>query len=149
MDDVYAMLDDLRNYGYVTAAYLGVVIRDVDEVGQGYGLPAGVYVEEVTEGFAAEAAGMLKGDIIVELGGYKVTCMTDLSRALRKFRPGDSTSVTVYRNGQQEYLTVILDEKPQEELQPETQPQTPDAVMPGMYGFEDFYDEFFRRFFGG
>ena len=150
IDDVYGMLEDLRDYGYITGAYLGVMVRDVDEYGQSYGLPAGVYVEDVTAGYAAAAAGMLKGDIILELGGYKVSCMTDLSRALRKFRPGDSTSVTVYRNGQQVYLTVVLDEKPQEDVQqPQTQTQMPEATMPNEGSYGDFYDEFIRRFFGG
>ncbi|MBQ6839630.1 MAG: trypsin-like peptidase domain-containing protein [Oscillospiraceae bacterium] len=148
IDDVYSMLEDLRNYGYVTGAYLGVMVRDVDEYGQSYGLPAGVYVEEVTPGYAAEKAGIAVGDIIVELGGYKVTCMTELSRALRKFRPGDTTSVTVYRNGQEQYLSVVLDEKPQEEA-PQPQPEEPAAVMPGEEGIDDWYNEFFRHFFGG
>lgn len=147
IDDVYGMLEDLRNYGYITGAYLGVVVRDVDDIGQSYGLPAGVYVEEVTEGYAAQKAGVLQGDIIVELGGYKVSCLSDLSRALRKFRPGDSTSITVSRNGREVYLTVVLDEKPQEELSQSQ--QEPAILMPGDEGFEDWYDEFIRRYYGG
>jgi len=78
--------------------------------------------------------------------------MTDLSRALRKFNPGDTTTVTVYRNGQERYLNVVLDEKPQEEVvqqQPQVQPQEPGTMMPGEEGFEDWYNEFFRYFFGG
>jgi len=149
IDDVFGMLEDLRNYGYVTGAYLGVMVKDVDEYGRGYGLPAGVFVEDVTAGFAAEKAGILKGDIIVELGGYKITCMAELSRALRKFKPGDTTTVTVYRNGQERYLNVVLDEKPQEEIVQQPQAQDPGMMMPGDEGFEDWYNEFFRYFFGG
>ena len=148
IDDVYGMLVDLRDYGYVTGAYLGVMVRDVDEYGQAYGLPAGVYVEEVTEGYAAQAAGVLKGDIIVELGGYKVTCMTDLTRALRKFKAGESTSITVYRGGQEKYLTVVLDEKPREQAE-QSQPEEPTFMMPGDEGFEEWYDDFIRRYNGG
>lgn len=147
IDDVYNMLEDLRNYGYITGAYLGVKVRDVDQYGRGYGLPAGAYVEEVTEGFAAQKAGMLQGDIIVELGGYKVTCMSDLSRALRKFRAGQTTTVTVYRNGAEVYLDVVLDEKPLEEQT--AQGETPDIMMPGDEGFEEWYDDFIRRYYGG
>ncbi len=143
IDDVYSMLEDLRELGYITGAYLGVMVRDVDEYGQAYGLPAGVYVEEATEGFAAKKAGIQSGDIILELGGYKISCMTDLTRALRKFRPGETVTVTVYRGGQQVYLDVTLDEKPQEEA------TEPEVLMPGDEGFEEWYEEFIRRYQGG
>ena len=149
IDDVYTMLEDLRDYGYITGAYLGVMVRDVDEYGRSYGLPAGVYVEEVTKGYAAEKAGMLEGDIIVELGGYKVTCMSDLSRALRKFHAGETTTVTVYRSGREVYLDVVLDEKPLEDQTAQPQTGEPDIMMPGDEGFEEWYDEFIRRHYGG
>ena len=149
IDDVYGMLTDLQTYGYVTGSYLGIMARDVDEIAQSYGLPAGAHVEEVTPGYAAEEAGVLKGDIIVELGGYKVTCMSDLSRALRKFRPDETTSITVYRNGQELYLTVVLDEKPVEQQNAGNSEEEPAILMPGDEGFEEWYDEFIRRHYGG
>ena len=148
IDDVYGMLEDLQNHGYITGAYLGVMVRDVDDNGKSYGLPAGVYIEGVEQNSAAEKAGIKQGDIITELGGYKVTCMTDLSRALRKFRPGDTTTVTVYRNGQQVYLNVTLDEKPREE-QAADPSQEGTVMMPGDEGFEDWYEDFIRRYYGG
>lgn len=148
IDDVYGMLEDLRVYGYITGAYLGVMVRDVDAYGQGYGLPAGVYVEEVTAGTAAEKAGIAQGDIITNLGGYDVTCMSDLSRALRKFRPGEQISITVYRRGHEEYLSIVLDEKPREEVSVQ-QEQESAVVVPDDDGVEDWYEEFIRRFYGG
>lgn len=112
MDDVAGMISDLREYGYITGAYLGVSILDVEQSAQMYGVPAGAYVQEVVFGSAAQRAGVKAGDIIVNLGGYDVTCVTDVSRILRKFKAGDATTITVYRSGREVNLSVTLDEKP-------------------------------------
>ena len=143
MDDVEGILSDLKEFGYVTGAYLGVMVRDVDENGQSYGLPAGAYVEEVTKGTAAEKAGLRAGDIIVNLGGYEVDSITTLTRVLRRFDAGQTVSMTVYRSGKQEYLSITFDEKPVQQ-QPQQTPTTPNEnVNP----FDRFYD-FFAPFFG-
>ncbi len=128
IDDVASMLEDLQSHGYVTGAYLGVMVRDVDTTAQTYGLPAGAYVEEVTSGYAAEKAGLKAQDIIVELGGYEIRSVSDLTRVLRKFEIGETTTVTVYRAGQQVSLQITLDEKPQETAP--TQPAQPEQTAP-------------------
>ena len=142
-DDITGILEDLKEFGYVTGAYLGVMVRDVDASAQSYGLPAGAYVEEVTKGYAAEKAGIRTGDIIVNLGGYDIDSLTTLTRVLRRFDPGQTVTVTVYRNGQQEYLNVTLDEKPAQQ----PQESTPEATIPNENIFEDWFD-FFPPFFG-
>ena len=141
IDDVSGILSDLREYGYVTGAYLGVYVRDVDASGQSYGLPAGAYVEEVTKGYCAEKAGIRTGDIIINLGGYDVDSMNALLRALRRFKAGDSTSVTVFRGGQKVYLTVTLDEKPAEEIEDTTEQNR--SQIPDFGNFDDWFDYFF------
>jgi len=128
IDDVAGMLDDLLSRGYITSAYLGVMVRDVDTTAQAYGLPAGAYVDEVISGYAAEEAGMKAQDIIVELGGYEIRSASDLTRVLRKFEIGQATTVTVYRAGQQVTLQITLDEKPRETAP--TQPDQPEQVAP-------------------
>ena len=114
IDDVASMIDDLIHYGYVTGAYLGVMVSDMDkESADYYGMPLGAYVAEVTPGYAAERAGLKVKDIIVALGDHQVTSVSDLTRALRNFSAGDTTTVTVYRNGEKLQLKITLDEKPQ------------------------------------
>lgn len=150
MDDVVGILSDLKTYGYVTGAYLGVYVRDVDATAQSYGLPAGAYIEEAIEGYCAEAGGIKAGDIIVNLGGYDVDSVTTLTRVLRRFKAGESISVTVYRGGKQVYLTVTLDEKPaQTENTPEQEQkpsQNEENNNNGWGSFEDWFD-FFAPFF--
>ena len=113
MDDVIDMIQDLQEYGYIRSAFLGVRVWEVDAaVAATYDLPQGVYVEEVTPGYCAEKAGVQAKDIIVELGGYSVRTMNDLSRALRSLEAGDTVTMVVWRSGQQVMLTITLDEKP-------------------------------------
>ncbi|MFN3874554.1 MAG: PDZ domain-containing protein, partial [Flavobacteriales bacterium] len=62
---------DIVEHGSVQRAYLGVSIRDMDQkLAQELGLdrPVGVYVNDLTEGGAAAAAGLAKGDIITRVG---------------------------------------------------------------------------------
>ena len=112
MDDVTGMLADLMEFGYIRSAYLGVMVRDMDpDVCAAYGLPLGVYVEEVTAGNCAEKAGVVAKDIIIGLGGYEIENMSDLSRALRAYHGGETVTITVWRGGREVILQITLDVK--------------------------------------
>ena len=147
IDDVAAMFTDLIDYGYVTGAYLGVSVENVDEdAASRYSLPTGAYVVKVEPDSAAEKAGVQVKDIITGVGGYTVGNVTDLTRALRNFKAGDTTTVTVVRGGSQVTLEITLDERPQEtEEQPQ---QETTQTMPDSGSFDEWYD-YFRRYFGG
>ena len=156
MDDVTGMIEDLRNFGYVTGAYLGVYVLDVDAMAQYYGVPAGAYIESTIPGGAAEKGGILAKDIITEIGGYSVTSASDLTRVLRKFSAGDHVSVEIYRNGQFKTLALILDAKPHEESAAQTQLPQQEAQqdgqqmqpqMPGSDAFQEWYN-YFHDYFG-
>ena len=143
MDDVIGMVEDLVNYGYVTGAYLGVMVTDMDPVAaEYYGMPVGARVEEVTPGYCAEAAGLRAKDIIVALGEYEVRNISTLTRALRNFKAGETTTITVYRGGEKLVLDITLDEKPATTPSQEI-PQEGDMPQDGSY------DEWFDYFFGG
>lgn len=144
VDDVDSILEDLQEFGYVAGAYLGVYVRDVDVSAQSYGLPAGVYVEETMADFSAERAGVRAGDIVVNLGGYDVTSVTELTQVLRRFNAGDTTSLTVYREGKMVYLKVTLDEKPVENQEPQIEEE---PAMPSEGDYNEWF-EFFAPFFG-
>ena len=142
IDDVLGMLSDLMDYGYVTGAYLGVSVRNTDpSVTSMYGLPDGAQVLELVEGVSAHRAGVQINDIIVALGDYKVTNVTTLTRALRNFKAGDETTITVFRAGAERVLNITLDEKPRDLTTPTPEPTQP---MPD----NGDYDEWFRFFFG-
>lgn len=113
MDDVIGMLEDLRQYGYITGVYLGVMVQDIDPaVAEMYGFPVGAYVREVTPGYCADRAGLQARDIITNIGGYTIKNMSDLKRVLREFEAGDQTTICVWRSGRKLIFNIVFDEKP-------------------------------------
>jgi serine protease Do len=124
IDDVTGLLSDLATYGYVTGAYLGVSVSDMDPAAANYyGLPLGAYVQKVDEGYCAQRAGIQPKDIITKIGGIRVETVNDLTRALRNFKAGDMTVVTICRGGKEMDLKITLDAKPIANPTPNTQPQ--------------------------
>jgi serine protease Do len=149
IDDVSRMISDIVEKGYVSGAYMGVVVEDVSsEDVRRFGLPMGALITEISPGFAAERAGLKLSDIIVELGGQPVASINDLTRVLRDFEAGDEIDVKVYRSGGEVVLKIVLDERPQQtepQVPQQTQPVQPEASAPqSPYdGFEDFFWPFF------
>ena len=144
IDDVIGMLNDLKDYGYVTGAYLGVMVSDMDsQTATYYRLPVGAYVQEVTPGYCAEEAGLQAGDIIIGLGAHEVENVSDLTRALRKFKAGDTTVITVFRSGAEVELTITLDEKPA------STESVPGESGNGQMPENGSYEEWREYFFGG
>ena len=134
IDDVADMVDDLVTYGYITGAYLGVMVQDVNaEAANMYGFPLGAYVVDVNVGSCAQEAGIKKKDIITNLGGYDITSIADLTRALRHFEADQKTTISVYRSGQEVHMEITLDEKPVNDQQ--TQPQQ--ETLPSGNGYSN------------
>ena len=145
IDDVKGIISDLIDYGYVTGAYLGVTVQDTDSASaSAFGLPTGAYVTRVEPGSAAANAGIQPKDMIIQLGDTKITGITTLTRALRNFKAGDTTTITVIRSGNQIELTITLDEKPQASVSSDSET----VPMPSEGNAEEWYDYYFRHFFG-
>jgi len=68
----------------------------------------GVRADGVTDGRPAAKAGLLKGDIIVELGDMKVKTMQDYMKALSLFQKGDNTKVKVLRQNIEKTLDIAF-----------------------------------------
>lgn len=98
------------------SAFLGIAGVDVtNDVAQTYSMPTGVYVAQVTEGSAAETAGIRKGDIITGFDGKEITSMEELSLRLQYYKAGEAVEVTLQRVGEGGYteqtITVTLGKK--------------------------------------
>ena len=147
INDVMGIINDLIDYGYVTGAYLGVTVTNTDEESAAmFGLPVGAYVMTVEKDSSAERAGIQPKDIITNLGGHEVKGVTTLTRALRNFKAGDTTTVTVVRSGGEHVLEITLDEKPQQLPSAQTAPQQGEN-MPSEGDPNEWFD-YYRRFFG-
>ena len=57
----------------------------------------GMRIDGVTEGRPASKAGLMAGDIVVELAGIKIDNMQDYMKALSSLKKGDKTKVVVKR----------------------------------------------------
>ena len=97
--------------------YMGVKAADLTtEAIQMYNMPAGAFITEVTEGGAADNAGIKKGDIIVKLDGQKVSGKDDLVDKLQYYEAGENIEVVISRANSGEYkeqtVEVTLGSKP-------------------------------------
>ena len=69
-------------------------------------------VVTVRTGTPAAKAGLRKGDVIVSLGGRKVSSADELRSAISARKPGDRVSVTYTRNGTRHTVSVTLASRP-------------------------------------
>ena len=98
---VKKVMDDLLLYGKVQRGLLGIRINDVDSrIAKQFDLPraTGIYVSYVTENSAAEEAGMLPGDVIIEINDIPVSNVSELQEIVARSRPGDEVTVVFYRD---------------------------------------------------
>ena len=113
INDAVKIASDLITNGYVTGkAYMGVSVdqRYNSLYSQYYNMPLGAYVYSVESGSCADKAGLMPKDIITKLGDNEITGYTDLTSALHGFSAGETTSMTVYRGGEDLTLTITFDE---------------------------------------
>lgn len=99
---VKKVISDLKEFGEVRRAILGVNIRDVNAgLAEDLELPKveGVYVERVHTGSSAESAGLRPRDVIVGINGKKTASVPELQEQVALYRPGESIVLDIYRSG--------------------------------------------------
>lgn len=99
---VAKIVDDLTKHGEVQRALLGVSIGNVNAdlaKSENLKVKRGVFVSAVSEGSAANEAGIKEGDVIVEIDGRAVSTVAQLQEAIGQHRPGDKVTVSYYRDG--------------------------------------------------
>ena len=105
------VVEDLRKFGEVQRALLGVTIKTVDDElakENKLGKIEGVYIEGVSEDGAARTAGIKKGDVITAINGTKVNSVSELQEQVGKHRPGDQVAVLIKRDGTERTFNVTL-----------------------------------------
>lgn len=112
MTEAREIVDDLINHGYVTGRpQLGISCQDVSEaVSQAYNLPIGAYIISITEDGAADEAGLQVGDIITAINDNKIQTTEELNNYKNEFNAGDTVTLTIVRNGQEQKIDLVLKE---------------------------------------
>jgi len=133
VDIAKKFIPDLINKGYVSRPWLGITTMPLDKrIARAMDLSVdqGIIVGDVSRGSGAAAAGLRGavvresiwggivlqqiGDVILSVGGKKVTSTDDLQNALQDKKPGQSVDVEVLRNGNRVTVPVRLSERPPE-----------------------------------
>ncbi|WP_423128556.1 Do family serine endopeptidase [Gaoshiqia sp. Z1-71] len=108
---VEKVVGDLKEYGHVQRALLGVTIQDIDaNQAKKYNLDKieGIYVAGVNPGSGAEEAGIKAGDVILNVDGVTVNSTAELQEQIGKRRPGDVVKVLIKRDNKAKPFNVTL-----------------------------------------
>lgn len=111
---VQKVVVDLKQYGTVQRAVLGVQIADItSELAKEKGLKTldGVYIHSVVENGAADNAGLKSEDIIQQINGIRVNTVAQLQEQLSRFRPGDQVTIQVLRKNKELSMRATLKNK--------------------------------------
>nr|MCU0408363.1 Do family serine endopeptidase [Bacteroidales bacterium] len=108
---VQKVVADLREFGEVQRALIGVNIRDVNsEDAEKMDLKevSGILVTNIVAGGSAEDAGLKENDVIVKFDGQGVSSVPELQEQVSRRRPGDRANLTYVRNGKETTVPIVL-----------------------------------------
>lgn len=111
---VKKVVADIKEFGEVQRALLGVSIRSVDAaLAEEYNLEkvTGVFVADVVENGAAKEAGIKAEDVIISVAGQTTNTSAELMERVSQFRPGDDIEVIVLRDNEKKQFNVTLRNK--------------------------------------
>lgn len=113
------ILQELKETGEVSRGWLGVAIQDVTpEIARAVGLdkPYGAMVTSVYPGDPAEKAGLLNGDIILEINRQKVDDPMALTRFIGSLKPEEKVDILVWRGSRKVRLSTRLEKRSDEKI---------------------------------
>ncbi len=115
IDTAMPIIQELVNKGYVVRPWLGVGLYTVDQLAirqLKLAVDEGVLLVEVVSNSPAAQAGLKPGDVIVELGGGKVTDVEQMTHVLHKSQIGEPLDVVFWRDDSRKTTQVTPIESP-------------------------------------
>lgn len=98
------IVDQFIEKGEFQRVYLGIRGVDLDYYKQATNaridLDSGIYVASVEDNSAASRAGIQTGDVVTEFNGAEIDSMTRLIRELYSKRPGETSTIVIYRGSE-------------------------------------------------
>lgn len=114
------VMNELIANGHVTRAYLGIYLQDVTPaIARAFGEKQieGVVVGDVSPDSPAKAAGIQRGDILLDVNGKPVTNSIQLRMNISMMNPGTDVTLRYLRKGEVRDSTVKLAEMPADKSQ--------------------------------
>ena len=106
-DLVVSIADQLIASGSASHGLLGVTVRSATTT-IGADTYVGAEVQDVSAGSGASAAGIRVGDVIVKVEGQEVSGAKQLIGYVRRYKAGDTITMTIVRNGQTQDVSVRI-----------------------------------------
>jgi len=104
-DLVVSVADQLIASGTASHGMLGVTVKAATTT-VGSDTYVGAEVQDVSAGSGASAAGIRAGDVIVKVEGQEVTSPKQLIGYVRRYKAGDTVTMTIVRDGQTQDVSV-------------------------------------------
>ena len=100
-------------YSEEERGYLGIsCINVTSDLSENFSMPQGIFVAQVYSGTGAEAAGLVRGNIVVAFDGVTVQDQEELTKQMQYYKAGESVEITIMVNSangyQQKNVTVTL-----------------------------------------
>lgn len=99
--------DEIIENGSATHGLLGAGVADATKIDPSAG-QSGAYLREITNGGAAQKAGLKVGDIVTDFNGTQIANSTDLTAQVRYLAAGAEANLVYVRDGQRYEATVTL-----------------------------------------
>ena len=106
-DLVVSIADQLIASGSASHGLLGVTVRSATTT-IGADTYVGAEVQDVSAGSGASAAGIRAGDVIIKVEGQEVSSAKQLIGYVRRYKAGDTITMTIVRNGQTQDVSVRI-----------------------------------------
>lgn len=111
-----SVINQLIDHQTVKRPYIGILGSSLDSTtAERYNLPEGIYVESVEDNSPAQKAGLQKGDIITKIEGNDVKSVNELNKIKYTYNIGDTVTLTIYRNNENQDIKLQLAETPEED----------------------------------
>jgi serine protease Do len=110
------VLDELIKRGSVTRPYIGVGLQDITkDLAEYFNLKnqKGAIIADVFQNSPAEKAGLQRGDIILKINKKEIINSNDVSEIVGKAKVGDKLVLSIFRNGQTQFVSVIVGKRPE------------------------------------
>ncbi len=122
INEAKSVIESVKKYGRIVKPFLGVryiIINEEIAKANNFSVDYGVLIQRgekisdlaVIPGSAADKAGLVENDIILEINGQKIDETHSLVREISKYKPGETIELKISRKGKEQKVKVKLEER--------------------------------------